>query len=244
MTDALWLLALLLAALTGLGVQYGFVVRRRVAAVGESLLELRRVLRENPDYVALEAGDAFHPSAAVESVTQDLSAHDFTMLGDRMQQRPGSSRRGGPSRWFVGRDGTVCGVFVALVTARGKVLPTLVLTSESDSGEYFITQHGGPRAHLAHPQRLSRERLDWESGVSAAVARHSAAVSRAAGNLVRMASLDNAMALRLRLRTHWCEWRDHQPPEPLLDADLRGVLGKGYDRFARTVGEYVRDHSH
>src|SRR5690242_10699069 len=88
MTDTLRMVVLLGVVVVGLGTRQWFLMRRHVASVGEGLLKLRRLQKDEPSYVPLTATDAFPPLAAPEAatVTRELERLGFRVLGDRMEQ--------------------------------------------------------------------------------------------------------------------------------------------------------------
>jgi hypothetical protein len=242
MTDTLRMVALLALVVIGLGLRRFFLLRRQVASVGEGLLKLRRLQKDETTYVPLAAGDAFHPLAASEaaSVTQQLDALQFRILGDRMEQRAGAPRLG-PSRWFAHEGGRVCGWFAVIATQSGALRPVMVFFSESEANEFFTTTRGGASPFLAQPPNLSRELIAWGEGLAMAVERHRAAVARAKGALKTVATVEDATALLQRLRANTRGWREKQSPKELLEADLHTVLNKHYDRLHRAVRQYVED---
>jgi hypothetical protein len=162
-------------------------------------------------------------------ISRELGESGLKALGDVFEERDDGSV-GGVVSWFRTDDGLVCGWF-----GIAHYRPVMLLFSESAAGDYYITGRGSPEPSLARPPVVHRAGGEWGEGAPRALQRHRALAGTNASDLHKVATLDDAVALLQRLRTTVAQWRQAQPQEALLEADLRATLGRHYDRFAADV---------
>ena len=58
---------------------------------------------------------------------------------------------------------------------------------------------------------------------------------------MRIATCDDLIAELVEVRARIARWREAQPPDALLDADLRSVLGAQYARSGKWWARRLRD---
>jgi len=185
--------------------------------------------------------------ALYDTNTRELQDAGLTILGDQVEEQDDGSPMG-TSRWFVDGDGgggTICGWFAAIPikTSPGKFRNLMLFFSESEAGQFLTTSRGTPELGLARPPTTHRQFVAWTEGVRRALERHLSLVDSAAGPgaaMRRVATLDEAVALLQRLRTHIAAWRAAQPADALLEADARNVLRDRYNELGPELLEYMR----
>jgi hypothetical protein len=113
-----------------------------------------------------------------------------------------------------------------LVVASGKAL--LDLRSFATTGARFTTLRGA-RARLAMAPDVRVVEHSVEAMVPYLVAQHAALVK--AAPLLPLDTIDALLARVAANHDATRAWRDAQPPDELLDADLRALLRSQYDRI-------------
>ncbi len=160
-----------------------------------------------------------------------LVEHGFKPLGDMVVQiaeRPATAAL----RAFVDEAGTTCAVVG--VTRRAPEIATLTFSSYAGD-EVFATRRGKQRS-LAEPPTMHRQALDLPPDQLLARHRTFARLDGAA----RIATRDELIAQLAKARANAARWRDVQPPDELLDADLRAVLGDLYPKVGKAWARRLR----
>jgi hypothetical protein len=122
------------------------------------------------------------------------------------------------------------------VLARGHVVAGLMVTSTQPkrvrislssygADDQWTTMRGGDGRSLAMPPWLHIVHMDAGDSVADVVQEHTAFLPP---DLRVLATLDDVLANIATQRERVQRWRDAQPPDELLDADLRGLLGEHY----------------
>jgi hypothetical protein len=208
------------------------VARRQLRTLAGAVAQMRRLAGQGFTYRPVIGREA--PAGAegghFEAATRDLARHALVLLGDRVEQQADGATSG-VTRWFADASGELCGWF-GVVGRGGKgggmLKPVMMLFSESDADEYFVTGGGAPGLSLAQPPTVHRQDFPWADGVGAFLARHREGAAAASG-LRHVTGIEDAVALVKRLRDHAARWRAAQAPAVLLEGDLRAVLQDRYD---------------
>ncbi|HEV3141507.1 MAG TPA: hypothetical protein VGY57_13365 [Vicinamibacterales bacterium] len=179
-----------------------------------------------------------------ESSAREMRDAGLTVLGDLIEEMDDGSPYG-TSRWFVDAGGTICGWYAAVPVkgSPGKFRTLMLFFSEADAGQFMTTSRGAPELGLARPPTTHRQFVPWGEGVARALERHRSLIESVAGKGAAMrtvATLDDAVALLLRHRTHIASWRQGQPADALLEADARNVLRERYAEIGPVLLDYMR----
>lgn len=163
----------------------------------------------------------------------ELVARGFRVLGDIVAE--------GAAAWImralVDRDGTTSAVLMVPAKPSGAVL---LRFSSYLGDEVFLTGRAtGPS--LADPPFVHRQTLP-HAPVSSVLAQHRAfaRLDDKERSFFRSDSLEDMLARAEKTRSDAARWRDAQPPEVLLDADLRSVLGTHYGVVGASMARRLR----
>ena len=225
-----------LGALVGVGAMYVgarpfvFARRRHEAKLADD--EFERRLLELRDAAA---GDfawraAGHRDAADVSTLDLVRADDAALLANgfrRLGELVYSGRTRAVARVYVDAAGTTCAQLIAL-RARGIV----TLTSFAAGGR--VSTSRGPSPRLASPpgSHFAQYRIDLP--IPQLVEAHDRAVRTYSITAAPIASLDQVVAAMMQRHDAARAWRETHPPDVLLEADLRSLLGPRYDQ----IGEH------
>lgn len=165
-----------------------------------------------------------------DSHREALEAFGFRALGELIVERRGEAVM--VSRMLASGDGlTLAGLSVTVKN------PTRVYVALSSyTGE---RQHGTTRGEvqsLARPPFVTITSLGLDTPIAKLVAGHQAPQDARV-----IATIDDVVARLVELRERTVAWRAAQPPDELLEADLRALLGKAYDRGGKLWAEKLRD---
>jgi len=168
----------------------------------------------------------------------------LTVLGDQIEEQDDGSPLGA-SRWFVDAGGTICGWFAAVPVkgSPGRYRTLMLCFSESESGQFLTTSRGAPELGLTRPPTTHRQFVAWNEGMVRALERHRSLIESVVGAgapLKRVATVDDAVAMLARHRTHIAAWRAAQPADALLEADARNVLRERYAELGPALLGYMR----
>ena len=215
------------------------VNRKRLGPLVRGIEEMRRMATRDITRRPASPGDlAADVLPSYEAAAREVREQGLTLLGDLVELYP-DGRSAGVTRWFVDGLRTTCGWFgVTRSREAGAITPAMLLFSESDSGEFFVTTRGGSRTSLAGPPFVHRTHLDWGEGLARVAERHRAEATPGSGGrsaLRRVEQLDEAVALLGRLRESGARWRASQPPADLLEADVRSVLQERFSELGPLV---------
>src|SRR5437764_8952101 len=107
-----------------------------------------------------------------EAAERELHEEGLTVFGDLAEERPGGGITG-ITRWFVDPTGTVTGWFGVVRTQEtGAKHPTMMLFSESESGQFFITGRGAADRFLARAPAIHRAVYPWDQGLAQVLESH------------------------------------------------------------------------
>ncbi len=163
-----------------------------------------------------------------------LEACGFTVAGDLVGM--GANRVAIlVVRALVDPTGTIC---ASASVARGSDKTSIGLASFSPDD--MLSTQRGRQARLAEPPFVRRQTLAADVTHEQLVAKHRAVAGDDAA-LDRIASHHDLIAELLRIRARVIDWRNAQPPDELLDADLRNVLGDVYERSGKIWAHRLRD---
>lgn len=184
----------------------------RANASGPSPWRLARA--DDRDLVAL----LLHAAAGDEHA---LGAAGFVPLGELVGELP-AGRATLVLRALV-RGPAVAFLMISTTT------PTRVRMTISSYGpdQQFSTARDSDGRSLATPPFVHLRHLRADATALEVVREHAAFAT--AGELRTLATLDELLATMAAHRALVQRWRDAQPPDALLEADLRGLLGPAYD---------------
>ena len=165
-----------------------------------------------------------------DSQREALEAMGFRSLGELIIER-----RGEPvmvSRMLVSHDGlTLSGLSV---TIKNPTRVFVALSSYTGERQYGTTR--GEVPSLARPPFVTITNLPLDTTIGKLVAAH-----QPPEGARPTATLEDVLARLVELRERTVAWRAAQPPDELLDADLRALLGKAYDKGGKIWAAKLRD---
>ncbi|MFT3699896.1 MAG: hypothetical protein QM831_42525 [Kofleriaceae bacterium] len=130
------------------------------------------------------------------------------------------------------------GIHVAIIAANAN---GAVLQMTSFAADESFNTRRGDSAGLAYPPTSHRQIVDKDLGLADVIARHKAFLPSEPG-LIRVESTTQLVELLVANRKRSIAWRKAQPPEELLDRDLRGLLGEdNYKRFGPWFTRRLRE---
>lgn len=116
----------------------------------------------------------------------------------------------------------------------------VVLEFESYSREEsWSTRRGEGRAQVEWPPFCHEQVMAPELDLAQMLARHREQLPTDSSVLMKLASIEDMVAELPRVHDRTRAWRAQQSPDMLLDADLRGLLGKHYERLGEVVKRRV-----
>jgi hypothetical protein len=187
----------------------------------------RAVTGDDPDLVAM--------LGAVSADERELVACGFVVVGDFMAQTaeraPLSVMRG-----LVDRSGTTCAILGVACAHPTYVQLTLGSYAEH---EMFKTRRGLQHG-LAEPPSVHRRGVAPELPHDQIVAAHREFACADEAALVHVTSRDELIAQLDRFRARLVSWRASQPPDDLLDADLRSMFGARFNLAATVWARRLR----
>jgi len=217
--------------LVGLNISTRLTYRKVAPQLVPTIRKMRKLAGETITYRPMQAGESI-PAGAValfDAAQRELTSAGFTILGDLMEVDPDGEPK--PARWFVDRSGTICGWFGAIGSK-----PVMMLFSEAERDTYFITGRGTSSTATAQPPTNHREFLGWDVGLTEVVARHKAQIAQSGRSaIVQPATLEAAPAVVSRLREATARWRSAQPPNALLEQDVRALVGNKWKYLGPTL---------
>ena len=220
----------------------------RAGELGNNINALRS-LAHRPLRYRLATGvevAASDPSGEHRKVEGELKALGFVAMATLLEQDRDTSVNNHRT-WLVDETRTTRADFVIGKGRHGATLGEgMSMLSESVSGDFYSTCLGGrPGFHIAMPAQIRFTAVAMKAGVHARsrvwpvlVEAHRAAV--AGVDLVPVTSFEEAVSQQIRFDRCVARWRDAQPPERLLEADIdaatkgRSVLTR---RLARRAVE-------
>lgn len=202
--------------------------RRRLALLAAQIQDLREHAMKPITY--RPAGSDIDLGAELAATTREAEAAGFTMLGDYIEESP--LRDGGmPMRWFVDARGTTFG-WMAPFEVAGKREIVIVLMSHELAAQTITSR--APRASaLTRPPFVRVQHVDLTASFADVVAKHreAADLDDDTRGFVPVRTFEQVSHELERMRGKVIAWREQQPPNELLDADLRSLLGPQYARL-------------
>ena len=207
--------------------RYG-VLRRQLDRLEKNIQKLRGLASSPITFQRVAKGEPAHAErlAALDAAGGELAAAGLEVLGDAI-----SNRDSQPVRWFVDHDHITFGWFGVLQLPRGRGTAHVAILLSRAGERWFSTRRSPGIAALAVPPFVTRQTLAPTTSLALALAKHRELAGDPA-KLARIDTLDDATAAFQAQHAQIRAWRDQQPPAELLEADLRGALGRHYDRLA------------
>jgi hypothetical protein len=165
-----------------------------------------------------------------------LRAAGFTELGDIAFGTDGAADV--YARVFADAARTTA----ALIAVSGRPPhPTMLQLFSHRRDDYYITQRARG-SHIATPPFEHIERCAYSTAMTAVLARHRELVPAdvADQELVQLADLGAVIAELARRHGAIMAWRDAQPVEAMLDADLRAMFGARYAKLTPKQAQRFR----
>ena len=215
--------------------------RQRLARLETSLRRLRAIAMRDIALRPLAAGEL--DVAALDGLADQLRGLGLAILGDAIEDSGPDGKH--PTRWFADTAGTTFGFVgiartartgfmvstsperVALTRVVPRPLPSLAQPPFIDRGELY-----GETSGFAGPRSDAQRCAEWIDKLGEALAAHR---TRVPANAAKVATLDDALREMRALRTRTIAWREAEPPDTLLDRDLRAMLGRHYDRLGHIM---------
>lgn len=163
----------------------------------------------------------------------EIESNGFTRLGDIVEDIP-DLRPTAIVRVFVDSAGTTIAALSVRVHAPRQFQSWLI----SFHGEEQYATRRLERT-LAQPPNMHAQTLATDTPYRTMVEKHRE-LAKFDGAL-RVRSIEDVAAAIGRMRAHLVRWRAAQPPDELLDADLRGVLGERYDSTGKFWARQLRE---
>ena len=159
-------------------------------------------------------------SVSAKADEQALEQLGFRTLGEIALERSDKAVALA-SRAFVSADGTTIATLSVSAKARGHVMALF----SSHCGERQIATSRGAVPSLAKPPFVEYEALPVKTSLAAVFEAH---VGRPRPDAAAITTIDQLLARANELRERTLAWRAAEPPDELLDADLRAMLGPAY----------------
>jgi hypothetical protein len=218
------------------GVYFWSWRRARAARAQErsSTTEFERTLRRARDNFAVAKYsvplDSHAPLVALLAATnpdcETLLGAGFKPLGDVVIE--GVDRDSTMIvRALVSADGTT----IALLSVPRHATTRVMLGFTSHSPDEMFSTRRGPLPSLAEPAFAHRQTLAPELPIVELIARHGVFTRAARSAFIQIANRTELIAELHRAREQIVNWRNAQPSDVLLEADLQAVLGESYEHF-------------
>jgi hypothetical protein len=196
--------------------------RRAFDRLESSFREWRRHIGRVPSYRPLRAGEA--ASAELEYLTRELAGLGLAAVGDRVEETSDTV-----VRCFADAPRTTVAVFSFLREASGAL--------RSFTADRTIVTRMTRWPRFARPPDVDGDDVLPGSSIADTLALHRKRVEDVTG-LVVAGDVDDIIATFERHRARALAWREAQPPDELLDADLRAFLGPHW--YRRTGASLAR----
>jgi len=200
-------------------------MRNALARLEQKIRRLRELHGRELRYRPLEPGeDALRATLdGLDDHTAQLRAAGLEILGELVEEH--ESRVA--TRWFVDAARTTFG-WIGMARTRGMAIPIALFASHAEDLAVY-TRRVPKIPSVVMPPFIRRQDLPGATPIADALARHRSFAGD--GPWVRIDSLDDVIREMPRIRRLVIAWREAQPPVELLDADLRAILGKHYERL-------------
>jgi len=214
-----------------LAVMFVLRARRQLAVLAQQIRELRAHAVKPVSYRPVGS-----PELADEltAATAEAEKAGFTMVGDYVEESPVRDA-GMPMRWFVDARGTTFG-WMAPFEVRGKREIVLVLMSHELASQ-TITSRAPKASALMRPPFVHAQNVELGTSFKDTVVKHRehADLDDDTRGFVPVKTFEQLSHELERMRSKVIAWRESQPDDELLDADLRTLLGGQYKRLASAM---------
>lgn len=130
-------------------------------------------------------------------------------------------------RALISADGTT----IALLSVPRHATSRVMLGFTSHSPDEMFSTRRGPLPSLAEPAFAHRQTLAGDLPISELIARHREFTRAARSAFIQIGNRTELIAELHRAREQIVRWRNDQPSDVLLEADLQAVLGESYEHF-------------
>jgi hypothetical protein len=210
-----------------------FVLRAK-RQLGDLAVQIQQLRQHATKHLTYRAVDSSELADDLDATTREAEQAGFTMLGDYVEESP--VRDGGmPMRWFVDARGTTFG-WMAPFDVKGKREIVIVLMSHELASQ-TITSRAPKASALSRPPFVKVQHVDGASSFAETLAAHRAAaqLDEDTRGFVPVRTFEQLSHELERMRGKVIAWREGQPRDELLDADLRSLLGAQYRRLGKAM---------
>jgi hypothetical protein len=214
-----------------IGVIFVLRAKRQLGDLAVQIQQLRNHATKPLSYRPVESAELDDELAAT---TTEAEQAGFTMLGDYSEESP--VREGGmPMRWFADARGTTFG-WMAPFDVKGKREVVIVLMSHELASQ-TITSRAPKASTLSKPPFVRVQHVALDASFAETVAKHreAAQLDEDTRGFVPVKTFEQLTHELERMRGKAIAWREGQPHDELLDADLRSLLGAQYRRLGRAM---------
>jgi hypothetical protein len=218
-------------ALLALVVLYILRLRRQLATLAEQIRALRAHAGEPVSYRPIGDVDL---TDALATATSEAEKLGLVMLGDYAEES-GQAPGGRAMRWFRDREGTTFG-WMGPFDVEGQRHIVVVLMSHELDRQTITTRQ--PRASmLSRPPFVELAQVPVASSLTEALSRHRARakVDDSERAFIPVKTFEEVRHELDRMRDKTNAWRRAQPPDELLESDLKSLLGPQYGRLAEPL---------
>lgn len=205
--------------------------RRQLAFLAAQIRELREHAIKPLTYRPMGSPEL---ADELDAITREAEKAGFTMLGDYLEESP-VRETGMPMRWFVDARGTTFG-WMAPFEVRGKREIVIVLMSH-ELATQTITARAPKSSALFRPSFVHVQHVELATPFKDTVAKHRelAKLDDETRGFVPVKTFEQLSHELERMRGKVIAWREAQPKDELLDADLRTLLGGQYNRLGSAM---------
>lgn len=213
--------------IVAIGLLYVLRTRKQLELLALQIRELRQHALHRISY-SPAGGELAEDLAAATAEANDLG---FTILGDYIEESPVRTTPT-PMRWFVDARGTTFG-WMAPFEVRGERTIVLVLMSH-ELATQTITSRAPAASSLTRPPFVAIHHVPTTASFADTVTKHRqfARLDDDTRGFVPVHTFDQLRHELERMRAKAIAWRETQPSDELLEADLRSLLGKQYGKLA------------
>jgi hypothetical protein len=227
---------LLLFAAIALAILYILRQQKRLALLAAQIRGLREQALEHLTYRPHQDSELAESLAVA---TRELEAQGFTLLGDHAEEAKlaGSSQ---PQRWFVDRARTTFGWMAPFEVSGDRHVVIVLMSHELD--RQVITARQPASSMLSRPPFVTVQHVPPATSFAGLVEKHrdKAGLDDPERAFIPVRTFDEVVHELVRMRDKAIAWRQAQPTDELLDADLKSLLGAQYARLAPLMKRRLR----
>jgi hypothetical protein len=223
---------LILLVAIAIAIIYVLRARRQLAILAAQIRELREHAMHSITYRPV--GTSPELTDELEAATREAQAAGFTMLGDFVEES--AVREAGLAmRWFVDGRGTTFG-WLAPFSVAGTRETVLVLMSHELASQ-TITSRAPKASALSRPPFVRVQHVAPGTSFLDTWAKHRevAELDDESRGFVPVRTFEQLRHELERMRDKVIAWRQAQPEDELLDADLKSLLGTQYVRLGAAM---------